>query len=450
MRLAVFSVQNFRSITKSEKLSLGRFTVLVGPNNEGKSNILQALVLGMVELSGRHPARRGPRASGRGAHDVYRWDRDFPVSLQEGAPNGRTILDFDFELTPGEIDAFHAAVGSRLNGLLPVRLELGDGERRFRVRKQRHSQALSARRDEISRFIARHLRVEYVPAVRTADTAQAIVEEMLTAGIEAASQEPQYVAAFDQVAEVQRGVAAALGADIRESLVSLLPDVASVHIDVQERTLGFRRSVRLVLDDGTATELDLKGDGVQSLAAIALIQHRARVASTEAEFVLAVEEPEAHLHPRGIRGVLGVLREVSERQQVIVTTHSPLLVNRYELPASVIVQANRARPASSVRELREVLGVETTDNLQSADVVLLVDPSPRRGGRRCHDRSCGCRPAWRPRHQWLPVRRQPTRSGWDERRAWSRAPVVCRLLHEPLDEVERGLGDLFPAAVDRE
>lgn len=40
MRLVSFSVRRFRSITEAYKLPLGDYSVLVGPNNEGKSNIL--------------------------------------------------------------------------------------------------------------------------------------------------------------------------------------------------------------------------------------------------------------------------------------------------------------------------------------------------------------------------------------------------------------------------
>lgn len=51
MRLVSFALSNFRSITRTERLSLDSFTVLVGPNNEGKSNILLGLVSGMKLLS---------------------------------------------------------------------------------------------------------------------------------------------------------------------------------------------------------------------------------------------------------------------------------------------------------------------------------------------------------------------------------------------------------------
>jgi putative ATP-dependent endonuclease of the OLD family len=56
----------------------------------------------------------------------------------------------------------------------------------------------------------------------------------------------------------------------------------------------------MVVDDGTATDLQLKGDGVQSLAAISLIRHVSEERSGERELVLAIEEPEAHLRPRAV------------------------------------------------------------------------------------------------------------------------------------------------------
>jgi predicted ATP-dependent endonuclease of OLD family len=48
MQLQGITVQKFRSITAARKIPLDRMTILVGPNNEGKSNILRALVLAMA------------------------------------------------------------------------------------------------------------------------------------------------------------------------------------------------------------------------------------------------------------------------------------------------------------------------------------------------------------------------------------------------------------------
>lgn len=45
MKLSDFSVNNYRSITTARKIPTKNMTVLVGKNNEGKSNILSALAL---------------------------------------------------------------------------------------------------------------------------------------------------------------------------------------------------------------------------------------------------------------------------------------------------------------------------------------------------------------------------------------------------------------------
>ena len=84
MRLVSISVENYRSIAKAPKIRLGSSTVLVGPNNEGKSNILRALVAGMNILTSQRSVVR--TASGvrlpRIPPRFYDWEKDYPVHLQ--------------------------------------------------------------------------------------------------------------------------------------------------------------------------------------------------------------------------------------------------------------------------------------------------------------------------------------------------------------------------------
>jgi predicted ATP-dependent endonuclease of OLD family len=129
----------------------------------------------------------------------------------------------------------------------------------------------------------------------------------------------------------------------------------------------------MIVDDGTATSLQFKGDGVQSLAAISLIRHVSEERSGERELVLAIEEPEAHLHPRGVHRLRDVLGDIASKQQVVVTTHSPLLTNRLDIHSNIIVDRNRARKAMNIREVRDVLGVRVSDNLAMAHLVLVVE-----------------------------------------------------------------------------
>src|SRR5437763_2248990 len=96
MRLVSFSVQNYRSITTAHKIKVGRSTVILGPNNEGKSNVIRGLITAMRILksgtrsfASRYPVEQARRArEGRyvfraSTYDIYEWENDYPVSLQD-------------------------------------------------------------------------------------------------------------------------------------------------------------------------------------------------------------------------------------------------------------------------------------------------------------------------------------------------------------------------------
>src|SRR5690606_20243614 len=91
--------------------------------------------------------------------------------------------------------------------------------------------------------------------------------------------------------------------------------------------------------------------------------------------ILAIEEPESHLHPRAIHRLREVLRSISVDNQVILTTHCPVLINRSRIGENVIVRSGSASPATSIGEIRSALGVEASDNLKSARLILLVEGS---------------------------------------------------------------------------
>ena len=383
MKLVSFSLQNYRSIQKAEKIPLGSMTILVGPNNEGKSNILRGIVAG-VEMLTMPPSRmvlrsRGAIASERVVttthRELYDWERDFPIALQERRPNGRTIFDFEFELSPAEVDQFKQDVKSNLNGLLPIRLSLGHAvEASFEVRKQgRGATSLSKKRAAIARFVANHLNLRDIPSVRTASAAMQLVDEMVSRELRVLESTQEYRKAVEVISALQEPTLTRLSTTVRSMLNTFLPDVKRVEIEVPDRYGALRRNSHIVVDDGTATDLRYKGDGVQSLAAISLIHHVSQESAGESELVLAIEEPEAHLHPRAIHQLRSVLQDIASRQQVVLTTHSPLLINRAEIGSNVIVDGNRARRARSIQEIRQTLGVRVADSLAAAELVLVVE-----------------------------------------------------------------------------
>jgi predicted ATP-dependent endonuclease of OLD family len=111
------------------------------------------------------------------------------------------------------------------------------------------------------------------------------------------------------------------------------------------------------------------------------------------EFILAIEEPESHLHPSAIHQLKAVLSEMAQKSQVIMTTHCPLFVERTSISSNILVHQNKAVPAKNIAEIRGILGVRASDNLQHAEVIIVVEGEEDRRALRAlftyHSKSLG-------------------------------------------------------------
>lgn len=379
MKLQSLTIENFRSITKAYKLPLSSSTVLIGPNNEGKSNVLRALVLATRLLMGRHQPqlrwRNGVRYFDREA--AYDWERDFPLHLQPKMPDGTSVFILEYELSDKEIDAFRKVVGSKLNGTLPLRIAIGPTSRAPDItvyKKGPGARVLTSKAAKVAEFVADRIDLDYIPAVRTAQSAQNVVDEMVARELAVLEQRDDYKAAVEKIAKIQAPVLQKLSETIRSTLVQFLPAVRSVDVRVpNERRNEALRRCEIFIDDGSMTELRYKGDGVQSLAALGLMRHAADGTARGKNVVVAIEEPESHLHPRAIRELRSVIEQLGTKHQVVLTTHCPLFVSRRVLESNIVVNDRKARPASDIDEIRDVLGVRAADNLIHAELVLVVE-----------------------------------------------------------------------------
>lgn len=128
---------------------------------------------------------------------------------------------------------------------------------------------------------------------------------------------------------------------LRDTIAKLMPSVDAVHLEVilEETKDFFSRGVTLKIDDGILTDVLAKGHGLQRSVVFGLIQmlilsQRGQLLPTEAQseatpsqpIILAIEEPELYVHPQMQRMVFSVLREFSQSDQVIYTTHCPAFV----------------------------------------------------------------------------------------------------------------------------
>jgi putative ATP-dependent endonuclease of the OLD family len=377
MRLISFTVERFRSITQARKIRMGATTVLIGPNNEGKSNIIRALAMGMGLLTQvvRLPELilRRPRYWSR---DYYDWERDYPVHLQERERDGQSLIQLEFDLSDREIQLFRDAIGSRLNGSLPINVTVGRDSFDIRVAKQgRGSKTLSQKSRAIARFVAERLEFQHIPAVRTAASAQQLVSAMVESGLSALETDGEYLSLLARIEALQEPILARMSDAMRVTLVKFLPNVRAVTLRVarEQRVRALRSACEIVIDDGSPTLLQHKGDGVQSLAGLAIMRQSSLAGETSKHLVLAIEEPESHLHPKAVHELHAVLRDLAVNQQIILSTHCPLFVERTRIDDNVIVYKQRARAAKSIAEIRTLLGVRASDNLRHAELVLLVE-----------------------------------------------------------------------------
>lgn len=378
MKLKSFTVQKYRSIITAKRIPVGKKTVLVGPNNEGKSNILRALITAMNMLTRERTARdpdfrRRSFMYGRRAYD---WETDFPISLQKKHPTGQTTIILEFQLSDEELDQFRDAVGSRLSGTLPLQVEIGPTDAKVTVHKRGPGSAvLSKKSPLIAKFVTDRIDFQQIEAVRTAESAEEVVTAMVARELNPLEENPEYRAALRKMEELQQPILGKLSGSIQKTLSQFLHDVKGVAIQIPEvaRARALHRSCEIIVDDGTPTLLKYKGDGAQSLAALGIIRHASETGARGRHLVIAIEEPESHLHPNAIHELKSVLDELSEKHQVLLTTHNPLFVDRVVLANNILVRNNQGKPATSIGQIRDILGVKASDNLRHAEMVLLTE-----------------------------------------------------------------------------
>lgn len=88
--------------------------------------------------------------------------------------------------------------------------------------------------------------------------------------------------------------------------------------------------------DGTRAPLAAQSDGLRSMSVIAL-----QLLTTDAAQVLAIDEPEIHLHPRGQANLAGMLAMAPGQR--VVATHSPAVLSRFLPEHAVAITASGCR-----------------------------------------------------------------------------------------------------------
>ena len=373
MRLVSFSVTNFRSITDAHKIPVNDLTVLIGKNNEGKSNFLRALSIAMKALTA-HAGEEAAYVNERRDTQRYIWRRDFPVSLQGRTRGTESIFRLEFSLDEEEIVEFRNEIKSNLNGTLPIEIKFGKNNTAdIHVPKRGPGgNALSAKSSKVAKYIASHIQFNYIPAIRTEDEALEVVQEMLSSELSQLERNADYLNALQKISELQQPILDHVSASIKSSLKQFLPNIKSVSVLIppSARRVALRNQCRIEIDDGSRTLLEYKGDGVKSLAALGLLKDKRQITGAS---IVAIEEPESHLHPGAMHSLREIIEKLSNDNQVVITTHCPLFVDRNSLSRNILIDGNSAKSARDISSIRQLLGVRASDNLVNASHVLLVE-----------------------------------------------------------------------------
>lgn len=135
---------------------------------------------------------------------------------------------------------------------------------------------------------------------------------------------------------------------LNEQLTRLFPSVKSIQLmnpNHGTKAMG----VKLV--DGTVVPADQMSEGLLYYLAFAVLPY------LEPTALLLVEEPENGLHPARIAEVMRVLRAISEKTQVIIATHSPLVVNELR-PEEVTVVTRSPETGTRATPIQTTPGFE--------------------------------------------------------------------------------------------
>ena len=395
MRVSRIEIRNFRSI-RHLVVDLGETTVFVGPNNAGKTAILDALRIALTR-------RWGQRGTGFTEYDVHlAGDDDDPK-----ASPGISIEIHAQESEPGE---WPDGITEDLDQI--VQLDLHTDLRSIALRTrcawseeigafEPVWEFLNAARDPLAGRGARRVNLErfwrYLP-VFYLGALRDVGDEF--------SPRSQFWGRLLKALEIPAGLESRalrvldllnrrlLKADPRlEKIAETLSGAIRIAARDREGGLDLRMVPLKMWDLLSQAEIILRnepdspwlpllrqGQGIQSLSMIflfqAFVEHLVReLYEPDSEPVLALEEPETHLHPQAARTLWTHVRALPG--QKIVTTHSPYFVQH--VPFRDLRLVRLTRKGTQVKSLPAVFSASVPD-LDGLDAVV-----KRSAGRLKHD-----------------------------------------------------------------
>lgn len=381
MRIARVRIENFRNF-RSLDVALDRHAVIVGENKVGKSNFLFALRL-LLDPSLPDSARQ------LRCEDF--WDGDRPLTATSIIKVSIDLTDFETDENLVAVLAEHLVVPRPMRARLTYELRPKPGLKEDPQRDSDFEHVLYGG-DRPENWFGHEVRsrmpLDLLPALRDAegDLANWRRSPLRPLLDHVAGRIPQA-----ELVTLHEGVTAAgeavhgheeiegLGARIVERLEQMVGDGQAIDACLRFATAEpdrLLRSLRLFLENGArgVGEVSL---GTANLVYLALksleLEQLVREEERDHSF-LAIEEPEAHLHPHLQRLVYrdflrprehaGKADERRENTTVLLTTHSPHIVSVAPLRSLVVIRRAEDGGSEAVSTVNVRLTAEEVADLE--------------------------------------------------------------------------------------
>ena len=115
---------------------------------------------------------------------------------------------------------------------------------------------------------------------------------------------------------------------------------------IRIRNINGKKSISTSIGKNQLISAEQMSEGMLYYLAFSALQH------IDPPSILLIEEPENGLHPARIADVIQILRNISQRTQVILTTHSPLVLNELQADEISILSRDPVE-GTRVRRLNE-------------------------------------------------------------------------------------------------
>ncbi len=162
-----------------------------------------------------------------------------------------------------------------------------------------------------------------------------------------------------------------------------LPDVQEILIDIEHQPFDITKTINVTTSfrgvEGQEIQFAKKGDGTKRRTTLALLRHKVEKERGMDQKVFIFDEPDTHLHVKAQRELMDILDQIKQEAQVIITTHSPFILNSVE-PSKIrmlclengATNVKYLEDNNDVKELLKSLGIENT-HLFFTRKILLVE-----------------------------------------------------------------------------